>query len=197
MKTKLQPVLDALETVMSEGSIEHVLGTDGVDKVTKAIAIVKGLMAMEPVGYLVSRAMCEPYLHSSTGQRGVGQHPTIHIQGHTMTTDRELLEGAARASGYEAVFNMADACQLHDTNGYVCFWNPLTDDSDALRLAVKLGLAVTPYPIYGDKKHSVLVQLRTMDESRFEVMELNRTDPYTATRRAITRAAYEISKGMK
>ena len=53
-------------------------------------------------------------------------------------TDRELLELAARAAGYDVTYEI----------GYLTFfrqdvvgrpvWNPLTDDGDALRLAVKL-----------------------------------------------------------
>lgn len=51
-----------------------------------------------------------------------------------MTTDRELLEMAAKAARY----------QYAKHGGYIVVdgipgnWNPLTDDGDALRLAVKL-----------------------------------------------------------
>ena len=70
-------------------------------------------------------------------------------------------------------------------------WNPLVDDGDALRLAVKLMLhiGVNPgnkvfcLPTYSDKP--------TVHES----CERNGTqDPYAATRRAIVRAAAEIGK---
>ena len=46
-------------------------------------------------------------------------------------TDRELLEAAAKAAGY---------VHYHPGDGFYQTWNPLTDDGDALRLAVKLGL---------------------------------------------------------
>ena len=46
-----------------------------------------------------------------------------------MSTDRELLELAAKAAGVHP----------HDIE---CTWNPLTDDGDALRLAVKLEMEV-------------------------------------------------------
>lgn len=57
-------------------------------------------------------------------------------------TDRELLEAAARAAGIELI----DYC----TKVVICYyskqtqspWNPLTDDGDALRLAVKLLLTI-------------------------------------------------------
>ena len=58
-------------------------------------------------------------------------------------TDRELLEAAARAAGIplqrlepETVWDTGQITR----NG----WNPLTDDSDALRLAVALALEIRP-----------------------------------------------------
>jgi hypothetical protein len=63
-----------------------------------------------------------------------------------MTTDRELLELAAKAAGYEIDFEA-------DINGWYphgydefgdihAWWNPLADDGDALRLAVELGIDI-------------------------------------------------------
>ena len=108
-------------------------------------------------------------------------------------TDKELLELAAKAIGLPECGWMGPAFMYVKDNQFTD-WNPLTDDGDALRLAVKLNLAVTPYPIYNNPKHSVLAQLKNLDDSRFEVMEMHGTDPYAATRRAITRAAAEIGK---
>jgi hypothetical protein len=113
-------------------------------------------------------------------------------------TDRELLELAAKAAGFDVVFYNNECVGLGISDCKRDWpWNPLTDDGDALRLAVKLNLAITPYPIYNNPKHSVLAQLKNLDDSRFEVMEMHGTDPYAATRRAITRAAAEIGKEMK
>ena len=65
-----------------------------------------------------------------------------------MNTDRELLELAAKAAGIEGKYgyapddyyyngNVEGVCtELPDGRSYV--WNPLTDDGDALRLAVRL-----------------------------------------------------------
>lgn len=47
-----------------------------------------------------------------------------------MSTDRELLELAAKAAGRR--IDPIDA--MHGPEDWVC-WNPLTDDGDALRLA--------------------------------------------------------------
>ena len=106
--------------------------------------------------------------------------------------DRTILELAAKAIGKYA---------LSDGYIYAGFgsreWTPLTDDGDALRLAVKLGLSITPYPIYNLERHSVIVkQRRASDTLRepnpTEVAEVYNGDPLSATRRAITRAAAEI-----
>ena len=94
-------------------------------------------------------------------------------------SDKELLELAAKAAGY--------SCRIRTTkigiekfyiNGHV--WNPLTDDGDALRLAVKLNLTVCSGPVY-----SYVVGC---------TQEKNNGDHYAATRRAIVRAAAEIGK---
>ena len=109
-----------------------------------------------------------------------------------MKTDRELLELAAKASGELTASWYGNDAYF---DGVLSRWNPLNDDGDALRLAVDLDLAIVPYPIYNKQKHSVLVQKKNLDESRFEKMELHGDDPRAATRRAITRAAAAIGEG--
>lgn len=55
-------------------------------------------------------------------------------------SDRELLEKAAKAAGVELVFSAMTETprRLPDYE----LWNPLTDDGDALRLAVKCGINI-------------------------------------------------------
>ena len=124
-----------------------------------------------------------------------------------MSTDRELLEWAAKAAGYTTnhpwnaerlTFNPpVDALYVMNENGVVHMaWNPLDDSGAAMNLAVDLDLAIVPYPIYNKQKHSVLVQKKNLDESRFEEMELHGDDPRAATRRAIVSAAAELGKAM-
>jgi len=67
-------------------------------------------------------------------------------------------------------------------------WNPLTDDGDALRLAVQLDLHVHPS---GDE---VWVSNPATSLAEDVVFETYRGDPYAATRRAIVRAAAEIGR---
>ena len=78
------------------------------------------------------------------------------------------------------------------------YWNPLRDDGDAFRLAVQLGIAVTPYPIYAQPKHSVIAkQYRNCDTMReanpTEVVEMHGGDAREATRRAIVRCAAALT----
>ena len=100
----------------------------------------------------------------------------------TPPTTRELLTLAAKAAGIDA--------EVHSELGYgpeglwlngarspdnSKYWNPLVDDGDALRLAVKLNL---------------LADGRTY---AYEPDEW-RLDPYAATRLAIVRAAASLGK---
>ena len=116
-------------------------------------------------------------------------------------TDRELLELAAKAAGYPPEWH--GSIKIETANG-TRKWSPLEDDGDALRMAVKLGLSIAPYPIFGinqQDKHSVLVKRHTKGDllrapNNTESIERYGDDPYAATRRAITRAAAEIGKAM-
>ena len=63
-------------------------------------------------------------------------------------TDRELLEMAAKAAGLKSTgwidkthdWFQRDGVSYNDSNDCQQLWNPLTDDGDALRLAVMLGI---------------------------------------------------------
>jgi len=104
-------------------------------------------------------------------------------------TDKELLEQAAKAAGIEFIAADNDALLL-DQNG--SYWNPLHDDGDALRLAVKLGMN-----IYTGHKRASAEIISDSDEPSICITMLHDNDPYAATRRAIVRAAAEIGKELK
>ncbi len=112
--------------------------------------------------------------------------------------DRELLEKAAKAAGNGLKWADPDGCVKGgmvlgltgcynncEIKGQECncdifaYWNPLTDDGDALRLAVKLNL----------------LDLFSLIHAYCSTIE--KVDVYAATRRAIVRAAAEIGKEMK
>jgi hypothetical protein len=97
-------------------------------------------------------------------------------------TDRELLELAAKAAGYEYLWNI-DSLLIR---GLESRWNPIADDGDALRLAVKLNLVVL-------SDRSGISAAHGMYQCAKEV---HGDDPYAATRRAIVRAAAEIGRNM-
>ena len=63
-------------------------------------------------------------------------------------TTANCWRGAARAAGLVLVLWQPDgtphACYGQDAVSWR--WNPLTDDGDALRLAVKLGIRIEPWP---------------------------------------------------
>jgi hypothetical protein len=105
-------------------------------------------------------------------------------------SNRELLELAAKAAGirinYWVYDNDDDSPSVLESGG---IWNPLTDDGDALRLAVKLGLTVSQL-MYNRE-----VEVNCYDETVF-VYQFHEPDPYAATRRAIVRAAAEIGRNM-
>jgi len=102
-------------------------------------------------------------------------------------TDRELLEAAARAAGLPAFWDdLAGRMRIvsDDCKSFFTYWEPLTDDGDALRLAVKLKLCFGPN-FDGD------LAVCFGDNGR-NITEAFGADHYAATRRAITRAAAEI-----
>ena len=99
--------------------------------------------------------------------------------------DIGLLELAAKAADiYEALHQTEDGFEFI---GSYDIWNPLTDDGDALRLAVKLGLTITSNYHVEQKGLGVIVFTELEDSEDF----------CAATRRAIVRAAAEIGRNVK
>lgn len=108
-------------------------------------------------------------------------------------TDRELLELAAKAAGIESDGTMLGSTLsggviLKDMAGY---WNPLTDDGDALRLAVKLGLRVQMLPSAGG-----MARVERMVPAWADYIEPALGAPERAMRRAIVMIAAEIGRSL-
>jgi hypothetical protein len=107
-------------------------------------------------------------------------------------TDKEMMVLAAKAAGYQiqGEIDSMVAQPGHLEGGFVIsnawggssLWNSLTDDGDALRLAIKLNISI------GFDGDALLVNGR--------IHAYNIEDRAAATRRAITRAAAEIGKAM-
>lgn len=107
-------------------------------------------------------------------------------------TDKELMELAAKAAGLHIALDENGTateffCEAPKSSAFS--WNPLTDDGDALRLAVKLKLCVDFEAIDVVKVY--------YDISEPSCKEGLNCDQYAATRRAIVHAAAEIGAQMK
>ena len=108
-------------------------------------------------------------------------------------TDRELLELAAKAAGINQTGwddtnpGIEPALVAVDENDCAYHWNPLTDDGDAFRLAVKLRI---------DIAHALDFVVVAGDGTASSLRRENGAG-CSATRRAIVRAAAEIGMAMK
>ena len=128
-----------------------------------------------------------------------------------MTTDKELLELAAKAAGYtldgpaSRFVTQVDAGSflLLNKHGGHSVWNPLTDDGEALRLAVNLCMNVKH-----DDPNAVICGWSELQRTPVthdqrgpwhwkEWLRDHDNDRNKATRRAITRAAAAIGKKMQ
>ena len=114
--------------------------------------------------------------------------------------DKTLLELAARASGYGLCIDNAGNrfTNFPDKTGWQTMvpWNPLTDDGDALRLAVKL---MIDFYIGDDSGEAAYAGYYKSDagglRQRFIIQRFAvGPSPYAATRRAIVRAAAAIAE---
>ena len=116
---------------------------------------------------------------------------TCSRYGGVQMTDRELLELAAKAAGIEGVISVDH--KFIWTKNATERWNPLQDDGDALRLAVKLGLDLE----WRSDDRVAAYRHANANGSCFTAFESSREDRAASTRRAIVRAAAEIGKGMQ
>ena len=107
-------------------------------------------------------------------------------------TDRELLELAAKAAGIEWAYEETGTFYLLNP---LRPWDPLTDDGDALRLAVKLGMDVCIDARYENEPRTHVIGFSDdVGAGTLDAIEAHGSDPYAATRRAIVRAAAEIGR---
>lgn len=97
--------------------------------------------------------------------------------------DKRLIELAAKAAGYEITswgrFSDGEKAWVTELGGW---WNPLNDDGDSLRLAVKLRIRFEVHSRHPFVAAWVPEIYRRLEEETGD-------DPCKATRRAILRAA--------
>ena len=89
--------------------------------------------------------------------------------------------------------------QFSEAHGEGCdIWNPLSDDGDALRLAVRLRMHARQFPVLDDGMDAPLgmVEVWRVDDDAPVHVEFLRMgeDRLIVTRRAIVRAAAEIGR---
>jgi hypothetical protein len=112
--------------------------------------------------------------------------------------DKELLELAAKAGAIKGEWSRWHQSygdlwvEGLDTGGPI-LWNPLTDDGDALRLAVKLNIELE----FLGQGRTLALPKNLHRQIQDVVHETDKDNPYAATRRAIVRAAAEIGRGME
>ena len=114
-------------------------------------------------------------------------------------TDREMLELAAKAAGYVfGEYGGKPARQVTTKIGAAwIYWNPLTDDGDALRLKVNLHLIVGSYSTYSSVGGTYTTGNYTLPDEITVWHHETAGDACAAERLAITRAAAEIGRQME
>lgn len=127
--------------------------------------------------------------------------------------DRQLLEAAARAAGYPIseghieetpsglwwvyIDSNEETHPPPTDSAWTELWNPLTDDGDALRLAVQCGLEVSFVNEDGIDRACVGYSGHDhISDHIAYVFEDHKGDIFAATRRAIVRAAASRAKGV-
>jgi hypothetical protein len=104
-------------------------------------------------------------------------------------SDKELLELAAKACALPECGWMGPAFMYVKDNTFTD-WNPLEDDGDALRLAVKLEIAINPFAGKTVVAHN---ESGRLGHEKWDCWD---DDPYAASRRAIVRIAAAIGRAM-
>ncbi|CAH0316303.1 hypothetical protein SRABI89_05050 [Pseudomonas koreensis] len=98
-------------------------------------------------------------------------------------SENELLRLSAKAIGFELEYRRgSDAFYYDDPDSGREQWDPLSDDGQALRLAIKLGICI----VFMEECDSVVAE-----HSAHGAMIVEAMDDY-GTRRAIVRVAAEI-----
>jgi len=124
-----------------------------------------------------------------------------------MNTDRELLEMAAKAAGLKN--HRHSACGMREERVHSVThcgftgpdWNPLTDDGDAFRLLVRLGISLESDARIemdgdGDYESGVEAWKVTNEITAIKAKEVFGRDACATTRRAVVRVAAAIGEQM-
>ena len=106
--------------------------------------------------------------------------------------DRELLTLAAKAAGIKGSWDSYASCFVPLT-GQI-FWDPLTSDGDAFRLAIKLHINIEVWDVEYCIRTNIFIR-SIQRHGNFE--EPYTDDPAAAARRCVVRAAATIGMNTK
>lgn len=110
-----------------------------------------------------------------------------------MTTDRELLELAAKAAGIEIIYDDCDPYPVDEDDEV---WNPLLYDAHALRLLLTLRLGIQSVIVERDDPESDTADWWCVFSHAGELTREPMGGDNASARRAIVRAAAEIGRIM-
>lgn len=114
-------------------------------------------------------------------------------------TDRELLELAAKAAGYEVEESSVGGEKNLYREGELVPWNPLENDGDAFRLAMDLRM-ICQMNEYYQVEHEISAYWAARGKfgkvAAMSLAEEFKGNFLAAQRRAIVMVAAEIGKGM-
>jgi hypothetical protein len=115
-------------------------------------------------------------------------------------TDKELLERAAKAAGLPELRGAGSRHHCYYViDEQPTRWNPLYDDGDAFRLAIKLGFVVETIrhqqtAVVRHKDQKVCVKWRSLVDSWTDETDAEADDEHEAARKAIVLAAAMIGE---
>lgn len=114
-------------------------------------------------------------------------------------SDRELLELAAKAVGIKTTPSLSGGIWIPEGSELQREWNPLIDDGDALRLAVKLKLIIQASGFrHGGLGNLIVVYdpSTTIAEPNYAHEEIANEDAYSSTRKAVVKVAAKIGRSI-
>ena len=117
----------------------------------------------------------------------------------TDTDHKRMLEMAAKAAGIRVCWHGSESCarNMDLTDPPRIYWNPLTDDGDALRLAVALHIGIRSNgPNHWQNANETIAIWDDHEGVPRQLRQAHDGDPRAATRTAVVRAAAAIGEQM-
>lgn len=207
----MQKAIDAIEAYLSASNDEedndaHENLCDAWAALREALAEQQAPVQKRPQNCGTGHCSCIECPYEQPAPQAVQtaqQEPCTQCKGAGMITTREQYELAAKAAGLSITWKEGH-CKGGDFEAAFVGdqpWRPKDDDGDALRLAVKLNIAIRPNA-RGSQSPAAFVCYNKADDfgmipTDFHLYIIHNDDPNAATRLAIVRAAAEIGRAME